>query len=548
MKRYISGIVAAILLLAVIPAFGGALQVSGEVTGVWPAGDIVTVVGSVWVPVNGTLTIEQGVVIHFNVTDPFVILGDFSALGTYELPIKIVAPNGWQGFHFRDRTNNFRFLRYVSMDETSGLPDTVVYSENAALSIQHCEFRGAKRCLAVNGGWLRADSNYFETTNALSIAVYLDNLEDEVIDGCGDEGNSLQDNVIRVDVPDFPLGDPILDRQTVGLQIQRFFHICLMNNVIAVNAPRDVDAIQFRETPDHGSGFWDLNHCVATSQSVAGQARGVVNKTEGQLWIRQCTIDVSRADINENLYSPMGVYVEGHATTLVTTTSVQVDAGEFFYNNSSEGRIDVDYVLEWQSKVQVAAQPPDDPELSLQMNRHLNNLMDSGPINYGDSIKYEDPQFLLNGEWGEWRYLSDASDYYGLRASSPCIDAGETARCGLDPDNTTPDIGCFYYDHSIDAVDPDYRPLPKLIEFATPYPNPFNSSTVIPLQIDHSGLLKVNVYNLVGQKVATLAEGTVNAGTINLLFQPDHLSAGLYYVTASFNGNPIATKTIVYLK
>jgi flagellar hook assembly protein FlgD len=48
------------------------------------------------------------------------------------------------------------------------------------------------------------------------------------------------------------------------------------------------------------------------------------------------------------------------------------------------------------------------------------------------------------------------------------------------------------------------------------YPNPFSGSTRVDLNVVQSGSLKVRVYNILGQPVATLFDGFAGAGSLSL--------------------------------
>ena len=60
------------------------------------------------------------------------------------------------------------------------------------------------------------------------------------------------------------------------------------------------------------------------------------------------------------------------------------------------------------------------------------------------------------------------------------------------------------------------------------YPNPFNPSTVINYSIPQAGFVKLSVFNLLGEKVATLVDETLQAGNYSVNFNAANLSSGLY--------------------
>jgi len=53
---------------------------------------------------------------------------------------------------------------------------------------------------------------------------------------------------------------------------------------------------------------------------------------------------------------------------------------------------------------------------------------------------------------------------------------------------------------------------PSLLALAQNYPNPFNSSTVIRFALPSSGPVELAVYNMAGQRVARLIDGSREAG------------------------------------
>jgi bacillolysin len=61
------------------------------------------------------------------------------------------------------------------------------------------------------------------------------------------------------------------------------------------------------------------------------------------------------------------------------------------------------------------------------------------------------------------------------------------------------------------------------------YPNPFNSSTVIKYYLPQQDFVKLEVYNLLGQKVETLSDGIQIMGYHSLVWNADKVGSGVYF-------------------
>tara|TARA_B100000959_G_C14593955_1_gene465230 strand:- start:120 stop:629 length:510 start_codon:yes stop_codon:yes gene_type:complete len=79
-------------------------------------------------------------------------------------------------------------------------------------------------------------------------------------------------------------------------------------------------------------------------------------------------------------------------------------------------------------------------------------------------------------------------------------------------------------------------PLATSFSLRDAYPNPFNPTTTLKLEMPLSGEMNVEVYNLLGQSVATLASGYMDAGKYNLTWDASNASSGMYFVKAQANG------------
>lgn len=70
--------------------------------------------------------------------------------------------------------------------------------------------------------------------------------------------------------------------------------------------------------------------------------------------------------------------------------------------------------------------------------------------------------------------------------------------------------------------------IPGSYELSQNYPNPFNPSTVISFQLPVSGGIKLEVFDMLGRKVAALVDERVAAGFHQVSFDASHLPSGIY--------------------
>lgn len=79
-------------------------------------------------------------------------------------------------------------------------------------------------------------------------------------------------------------------------------------------------------------------------------------------------------------------------------------------------------------------------------------------------------------------------------------------------------------------------------------PNPVSASTLININVENDGVLEVHVFNMAGQKAASLFKGEVKAGEIKALtLDASSLNSGVYFVKA-ITAEKIATQKIVVNK
>jgi hypothetical protein len=66
-------------------------------------------------------------------------------------------------------------------------------------------------------------------------------------------------------------------------------------------------------------------------------------------------------------------------------------------------------------------------------------------------------------------------------------------------------------------------------ELSQNYPNPFNPSTTIQFAVPMDSKVDIVIYNVLGQKVATLVSGTVPAGYHDVVWNASNFSSGVYF-------------------
>lgn len=70
--------------------------------------------------------------------------------------------------------------------------------------------------------------------------------------------------------------------------------------------------------------------------------------------------------------------------------------------------------------------------------------------------------------------------------------------------------------------------IPTSLELHQNYPNPFNPTTNINFSVNQDGMAKLVVYNSLGQEIATLVNGFIQAGSHMLKFDAPSLPTGVY--------------------
>jgi hypothetical protein len=90
-------------------------------------------------------------------------------------------------------------------------------------------------------------------------------------------------------------------------------------------------------------------------------------------------------------------------------------------------------------------------------------------------------------------------------------------------------------------------PVPVRFELEQNYPNPFNPQTEISFQIADAGFVTLEVFNLLGQSVATIVHGKLNPGRYSAVWDAAGQPSGIYFYKLS-SDRFVATRKMVVLK
>ncbi|MFH0733604.1 MAG: T9SS type A sorting domain-containing protein [bacterium] len=88
---------------------------------------------------------------------------------------------------------------------------------------------------------------------------------------------------------------------------------------------------------------------------------------------------------------------------------------------------------------------------------------------------------------------------------------------------------------------------PEKFELLQNYPNPFNPSTTIKFAIPTTSSVKLTIYNTIGKEIATLVNGSMEAGNHSVNWNAGDNSSGMYFFKLEA-GNFTATKKMMLIK
>ena len=516
-------VILAIVILSILlcPSLLLSTNISGDIWGVMnPENNPYNVVGDLRVPRDSTLSIQPRCLIYFTGHYKFIIDTNavFIAEGSETDSIRFTAQDtaeGWLGLRFFNADSSCRLVYCVlecgkTLDRTYQFLNDggAIYAANTNLQIDHCSLT-RNRAWDGNGGAI-----YFEN-GRLSL------LNSEITHNfCAFGGSgifcfssilSIRDCLFYKDSTWYPLGGDFGGAITLSACPQiEIIESTIKDNfsgqggggayITSSSMILDNNKILYNGSIDAGGGVLMVGCTADISRNIIYGNRNYIGGGGGLACVRS-TINLCNNTIANNSDGPGG----GMWTRLGQTTM----RNNIFWGNISHLGMQI---YAEQETIAVA---------------EYNDIQGGWP---GVGNIDADPLFAdtANGDFHLTWTGYPAND----SSKSPCIDTGDPSS-PLDPDTTRADIGALFFDRRLMAI-AEPQPLsegswrPDIFSLRN-YPNPFNSSTVLRYALPAPSPVTIDIYDILGRKLLTLADGIQPAGSHQLLWDASEVPSGVYF-------------------
>jgi len=655
-----------ITIFLILSATGNAIEVEGDVWGVWtPDHNPYLVVGEVRVPRESTLTIEPGVFVDFQGHYKFIVdsLATLLAVGTETDSIYFTSDDtltGWHGIRFiwADEGCQLSYCRIeYGKAQGPGSDDSGggVHCTHSSITISNNTFRynfatrnGGGLCLS-DSSHATATDNLFASNTAyrgagmrcirFSLATVSGNLftKNHGYDTAGGLSCSYSDAVVTSNVFEensarFGGGINIRhcaptivnnlvenNQATFGGGMNcRYSQATIENNIISSNFAdqgggiysgrsnltiRD-NVISNNSAIQGGAAYFENSSSYIEDNSIAFNS--AEQRGGGFYWASSFESTIRNTILWGDI-APEGseIYHSYGSNPTVTYCDVQggwpgignIDADPIFMGPEKE-----DFYLRWRSRCIDTGDPfltdPDGTRSDIgafYFNQDVDGIIELYPHDTpivippeGGDIIYDGWVFNFLGhprsadiwmfafvpETGQYgpihlyenvRLPSDSLGMNHITEHVPGVaPAGEYVFVSYVGDYPTIIDSSYFYFTKSGSVGGVIAPwfegegwfkelssaesnLPTDYALSQNYPNPFNATTTINYQLPADGYVKLEAYNTLGQKVATLADSKQQAGYRSVVWDASEFSSGIYFYKLTA-GDFKETKKVMLIK
>lgn len=109
-------------------------------------------------------------------------------------------------------------------------------------------------------------------------------------------------------------------------------------------------------------------------------------------------------------------------------------------------------------------------------------------------------------------------------------------------------ISIFNKNGIVESIPDDHPEVrPEDFHLGNNYPNPFNGKTLIPINLPHSGMVTISLYNVLGQRIQDLFVGKITGGKQTISIKIEDHSSGVYFYSVKFD-TKIKFGKMLYIK
>ena len=114
--------------------------------------------------------------------------------------------------------------------------------------------------------------------------------------------------------------------------------------------------------------------------------------------------------------------------------------------------------------------------------------------------------------------------------------AGSELKLRIDPNSELADINAMVLKNVSLNIPIAEVTVPKEYTLSQNYPNPFNPSTIIQYDLPEQAKVMLEVYNVLGERVAILENSDQEAGSYKISWKADNLASGVYLIRMTAQG------------